>query len=212
MDALAASRWSQVTNALIRKRESGMRVKEVNADRWDDVAQVMGTNGASAGCWCMFWRLTNQQIQAHTADDNRAALQAIVSSEEHAGLLLYDDDEPIGWCSAAPRPDFPRLFHTKGITVDGPEDSSVWSVVCIFVRRECRRQGVAGKLLDAAVIYAREHGAAVVEGYPLADAEQGRRSGLSSGTIEMFTRAGFTRHEASGQTLSGRRVVMRRMV
>ena len=138
------------------------------------------------------FRLT---VQAHSADDNRAALQAIVSSEEHPGLLLYVDAEPAGWCSVAPRPVFPRLFHTKGINPEDPEDASVWSVVCIFVRREHRRQGVAGKLLDAAVEYAREHGAAVVEGYPVADADQGRRSGLSSGTIGLFTRAGFTRHE-----------------
>jgi GNAT superfamily N-acetyltransferase len=189
-----------------------MRVEEVNADRWDDVAQVMGTNGGSAGCWCMFWRLTNQQIQAHTADDNCAALQATVSSEEHPGLLLYNDDEPIGWCSVAPRPDFPRLFHTKGINPEDLDDAAVWSVVCIFVKREYRRQGVAGKLLDAAVAYAREHGAAVVEGYPVADADQGRRSGLSSGTIGLFTHAGFTRHEAPSQALSGRRVVMRRVI
>jgi GNAT superfamily N-acetyltransferase len=160
----------------------------------------------------MFWRLTNQQIQAHTADDNRAALQAIVTSEEHPGLLLYDGAEPIGWCSVAPRPVFPRLFHTKGINPADPEDASVWSVVCIFVKRDYRRQGGAGKLLDAAVAYAREHGAAVVEGYPLTDADQGRRSGLSSGTIGLFIRAGFTRREVSGQTSSERRVVMRRLV
>jgi GNAT superfamily N-acetyltransferase len=160
----------------------------------------------------MFWRLTNQQSQAQTADDNRAALQTIVSSEEHPGLLLYDGDEPVGWRSVAPRPNFPRLFHTKGINPEDPEDIAIWSVVCIFIRREYRRQGVAGKLLDAAVEYARDHGAAVVEGYPVADAEQGRRSGLSSGTIGLFTRAGFTRHEVPGQMSSGRRVVVCRVV
>ncbi len=189
-----------------------MRVEEVNADRWDDVAQVMGANGASSGCWCMFWRLTNQQIQARTADDNRAALQRIVSSGEHPGLLLYVDAEPVGWCSVAPRPDFPRLFHTKGIHPEDPEDVSVWSVVCILVKREYRRQGVAGKLLDAAATYARDHGAAIVEGYPLANADEGRRSGLSSGTISLFTRAGFSMYNAPGHAPTGRRVVMRRAV
>jgi GNAT superfamily N-acetyltransferase len=95
---------------------------------------------------------------------------------------------------------------------EDPEDTSVGSVVCSFVKRDYRRQGVAGNLLDAAVTYAGEHGAAVVEGYPLADADQGRRSGLSSGTISLFTCAGCIRHEASDQTSSGRRVVMRRAV
>jgi hypothetical protein len=56
---------SQSANVLIFKyaeEASGMRVEGVTADRWDDIAQVMGTNGASAGCWRMFWRRTNQEI------------------------------------------------------------------------------------------------------------------------------------------------------
>jgi hypothetical protein len=51
-----------------------MRVGAVNAGRWDDVAQAMGSNGASVGCWRMFWRPTKLEIQAQTADENRAAL------------------------------------------------------------------------------------------------------------------------------------------
>jgi GNAT superfamily N-acetyltransferase len=157
----------------------------------------------------MFWRLTNQEIQANSADDNRAALQATVCSEAPAGLVLYAGSEPVGWCSVAPRPSFPRLFHTKGINVEDPQDVSVWSVVCVFVQKGYRRTGIAGKLLDAAVEYARDHGAASVEGYPVVDANQGRKAGLSSGTMSLFTRAGFTRQD---QVTAGRRVVMRRVL
>ena len=27
-------------------------------DRWDDFVKVFGQNGACAGCWCMYWRIT----------------------------------------------------------------------------------------------------------------------------------------------------------
>jgi GNAT superfamily N-acetyltransferase len=98
----------------------------------------------------------------------------------------------MGWCSVAPRPAFARLFHTRGIAIADPTNSSVWSVVCIFVKRGHRRHGIAGKLLDAAVSYASDHGASVVKGYPVADAQAGKSSGLSSGTVDLFTRAEFS--------------------
>lgn len=184
-----------------------IRIHPADADRWADVVAVMGVNGAFSGCWCMFWRLTNQQIQGNTADDNRAGLEAAVCSGEPAGLLLYDGTEPIGWCSVAPRPVFARLARTKGITPDDPHDPSVWSIVCVFIKRDYRRNGLTGVLLDAAVEFAGEHGAAIVEGYPVADGDGGSRGGLSSGTVGLFTRAGFTMHVRPS---TGRRVVMRR--
>ena len=38
--------------------------------RWADVAEVMGENGGYSGCWCMFWRLNNQEIHTKTASDS----------------------------------------------------------------------------------------------------------------------------------------------
>jgi hypothetical protein len=99
-------------------------IQVATADRWSDIMHVMGANGASGGCWCMFWRLTNQQLQANTANDNRAALQATVCSGEPAGLIIYAASEPIGWCSVAPRTEFPRLLHTKGLNLQHPDDPS----------------------------------------------------------------------------------------
>jgi hypothetical protein len=70
---------------------------------------------------------------------------------------------------------------------------------------------VAGALLDAAVGYARGEGAAVLEGYPV-DTAAGRMPAaaeLYTGTVDLFTRAGFTEH---AHPATGRRVVMRRAV
>ena len=56
--------------------------------------------------------------------------------------------------------------------------------------------------------YAGRQGASVVEGYPVTDAGTGRRSQLSSGTVGMFERAGFSMPAPP----SGRRVLMRLQV
>lgn len=184
-------------------------IQKATAARWDDVTRVMGANGAYGGCWRSFWRLTNQEALVTSAEDNRAALQRLVCSDAPAGLLLYEDAEPAGWCSVAPHAAFPRLWHTKGITIERPDDASVWSVMCVYLTKGHRRRGLSSKLIDAAVAYASERGASIIEGYPVADPSQGKPSGLATGTIGMFARAGFTMQD---QPPSGRRVVMRRAV
>ena len=58
--------------------------------------------------------------------------------------------------------------------------------------RRARGRGVAAALLDAAVAYAREHGATTLEAYPV-DAGDGRIPAANAyhGTLGMFERAGF---------------------
>lgn len=181
-------------------------IRVANASTWHDVATVMGPKGAFGGCWCTFWRLTNQEIHSQTPDDNRAQMEALVRSGEPVGLVAYLDETPVGWCQVAPRPSFPRLFNTRGLDVDDPEDHSVWSIVCVYVARSARGRGIADLLAGEAVDYATAQGASVVEAYPVTDATTARRGQLSSGTVGMFTRAGLT---LAGPT-TGRRVVMRR--
>src|SRR5580700_5605610 len=77
-------------------------IRPVSPGRWDDVAEVMGENGGYSGCWCMFWRLDNQEIHTKTASDNRAALREMIAAGQPIGLLLYQDDQPAGWCQVAP--------------------------------------------------------------------------------------------------------------
>jgi GNAT superfamily N-acetyltransferase len=105
-------------------------------------------------------------------------------------LIGYRDGEPIGWVSLGPRDDYARLKHSR---VLAPVDEKpVWSIVCFVVARTARRQGVANALLEAAIIYAREHGARLLEAYPV-DTSGARISSANvyKGTLSMFERAGF---------------------
>ena len=81
-------------------------------------------------------------------------------------------------------------------------DDAVWSVVCFFVSRSRRGEGLAHRLLEAAVAYAAARGARVVEAYPVApDSPSYRFMGLTS----WFEAAGFRRVGTAGS----RRHVMR---
>ncbi len=66
--------------------------------------------------------------------------------------------------------------------------------MCFVVGRRARGQGVAAALLDAAIGYARDHGAPTLEAYPVEVARGDRIPSANAyrGTLAMFERAGFT--------------------
>ena len=47
------------------------------------------------------------------------------------------------------------------------DNEPVWSIVCLFIARLFRRQGISVRLLRAAVDHARQGRARIVEGYPV---------------------------------------------
>jgi len=67
-----------------------------------------------------------------------------------------------------------------------------WAIVCFYVVRGERRGGVAAALLEAAVAFAADHGAAAVEGYPKDTAGTKRHANeMFVGSRSMFQAAGF---------------------
>jgi GNAT superfamily N-acetyltransferase len=106
------------------------------------------------------------------------------------GLLAYSDGAPAGWVSLAPREEFGRLNRSRNLKA--VDDQPVWSIVCFFIHRKHRNQGVASRLVEAAVEYAREHGAAAVEAYPYDTGEERvQSSSIFTGVMGMFLTAGF---------------------
>lgn len=180
-------------------------------DSFADVTRLFGPNGANSGCWCMWWRLSNSEWNATAKQGRHDALRSIVDSGGPAGLLGYTPDgSPVGWVAVAPRPEFPRLLRSKTLRLTDPDDPRIWSLNCLFIHRTRRRAGIGDALLAAAVTHAAEHGAAAVEGYPVAADGIRRSSGeMFTGTVGLFQRAGFRVYD---RPVAGRRVVMRRDV
>jgi GNAT superfamily N-acetyltransferase len=117
-------------------------------------------------------------------------MKAIVDSGRVPGILAYHEGRPVGWCSVAPREEFPRLERSR--TLKPVDDEPVWSVVCFFIAKSYRRRGVARRLLQAALNYVRESGGRIVEGYPV----EPKKIGIPDlfayhGLASMFRTAGF---------------------
>ncbi len=168
-----------------------LRFHPLTAGRWSDFERLFGERGACGGCWCMWWRLTGKQFEAGKGEPNRRAMRELVAAGEVPGILAYAGDEPVGWCALAPRERFARLARSR---ILAPVDERpVWSVVCFFVHKRYREQGVSVALLEAAVEHARGCGAGAVEGYPV-EPRKDRAPAIFvyTGLAAAFRRAGFT--------------------
>ena len=168
-----------------------LRCHPVSRERWEDLEQLFGPRGACGGCWCMWLRLSRAQFERQKGQGNRNAMKRLVDADRSPGVLAYVNGQPVGWCSVAPRDEFPRLETSR--TLQRVDDHPVWSVVCFYVARPWRRRGVTVGLLRAAVDHARKMGATIVEGYPV-EPRTPDMPGVFAwpGLVAAFRQVGFT--------------------
>ncbi len=140
-------------------------VHPVTKERWSDLETLFGSNGAYSNCWCTFWRLKRSEYARMQPEQKKAVLQEMTLKDQVPGLLATLDGQPIGWCSLGRRESFIALENSR--TLKRIDETPVWSVVCFFVHKSHRRQGVMRALVHGAVEYARSQGARVLEAYPL---------------------------------------------
>jgi GNAT superfamily N-acetyltransferase len=188
---------------------TGIEVVPATADRWADVATVLGRNG-DLGCWCQAPRGFDAGGYGKTGPGvRRALLQGQLAEDPPPGMLAYVDGEVAGWCGFGVRPQLPRLEHSR--TIPKVDDQPVWSILCFNVRVGFRRRGVAAALLAGVVDLARRSGAPGVEAYPI-DPE-GDRVDVGFGYVgvtPMFEKAGFRRVvETSAHSDRRPRILMR---
>jgi len=183
-----------------------IEVHPVTPERWGDMEALFGERGACGGCWCMWWRLTSREFEAAKGEQNRCAIAELVASGRTPGLLAYHYGEPIGWCSTAPRREFPRLARSR--ILKPVDDQPVWSVVCLFVARPWRRRGVSVALLEAAVEHVTASGGRIIEGYAVEPKKDAMPDAFAfHGLASAYRAAGFVEVARRSPT----RPIMRRM-
>ena len=137
----------------------------------------------------MWWRLGRAAFEKNKGQGNKWALRRIVASGKPVGVLAYSVGKPVGWCAVAPREVYTRLANSRVLK---PVDAqSVWSVSCFYVTPSYRRTGLSIVLLKAAVDYAKQNGANIVEGYPQDVRKNIPAAFAWSGLLPAFRQAGF---------------------
>jgi GNAT superfamily N-acetyltransferase len=174
---------------------SELDIQPLTPERIPDLATLFEQGGDPKFCWCAYFRIRGFDFSGGSKTRHRGVLEQAAddtAAEGRApGLVAYADGDVVGWVSVGPREDYERLMHSK---VLAPVDEvPVWSIVCFVVGRRSRGQGIATALLDAAIDYARGHGATMLEAYPV-EVQPGKRIGAGEvykGTVSMYERAGF---------------------
>lgn len=179
-------------------------IRPANPDTWPDFADLMGERGGYGGCWCMTWRLSAKAFDAGKGEGNRGSMKALFDGDNEVsnvppGLLAYDGDQAVAWCSVAPRRQFRRLESSR--VLKPVDDEEVWSVSCFLIRKSHRKQGLSLLLLEAACDFVREQGGRIIEGYPIAPVKQPYPAVYAwTGFHEVFLSAGFSEVSRRSET------------
>jgi len=84
----------------------------------------------------MFWRLDRSDFKKLKGEGTKAVLREMTLNNEVPGLLAYDQDQAVGWCSIGPREGYLALGNSR--ILKRIEVSPVWSIVCFFVAKSSR--------------------------------------------------------------------------
>ena len=172
-----------------------IKIRELKKDDWPNLEILFGERGACGGCWCMYWRIPHggKMWQAAVGKPNRTAMKKLVSGGRAHGILAFDSDQPVGWCSFGKRLDFPRTETVKAFRRD--DIDNVWSINCFYLDRHYRNRGVAHLLAEKAVAAIKRRKGQIIEAYPVTLTKDGAKLPAAfsyTGPEIVFQKLGFT--------------------
>jgi GNAT superfamily N-acetyltransferase len=92
---------------------------------------------------------------------------------------------------------FVELFGDKGACGNSRvhkriDDLAVWSITCLFIKKDFRKSGISVQLLKGAVQYAKENKIRIIEAYPTIPTKDKIPDSFAwIGLYKSFERAGF---------------------
>ncbi|MGE5830883.1 MAG: GNAT family N-acetyltransferase [Micromonosporaceae bacterium] len=167
----------------------------VGPDDWPTVDNFFGPKGLVEYCWCQYFRMESKDYSRCRSAARRAKLADLVKTGERVGVLGSVDGVPVGWVGVGPRLGFPRLLRSRAAKLlKGDDPARIWSIVCVYLAREHRHQGLLRVLVNHAVEWARDEKADLIEAYPEddRDPESGFDPYSFRGRVSTFEACGFT--------------------
>jgi GNAT superfamily N-acetyltransferase len=168
----------------------GLKFHPLTAQRWPDLVQLFGSNGACGGCWCMWWKRSSADFQQKKGAPNRRSFKAMVDRGDVPGFLAYEGGQPIGWCAVEPRERYSGLARSRSLAP--VDDAPVWSITCLFVKAGHRRSGLSRAMLEHAKRFVGERGGRLIEGYPKDPSGFPGANSMWTGAASTFRKAGFS--------------------
>ena len=172
---------------------------------WESLLKLFGEKGACGGCWCMTWRLVSKEYEKSKGAHNRELFYQLVKNKEPLGVIAFEDGKPIGWCSISPGEKLIRLENSR--LFKRIDDTPVWSITCMFIKKEYRKKGISSMLIQEATLYAFLKGAKVIEAYPVISTKNKTMPDVFVyyGLVNAYKKAGFKKVKQASE----HRLIMR---
>jgi GNAT superfamily N-acetyltransferase len=190
------------------KIKSKFNFYPVTKNNWKDFENLFGEKGACAGCWCMYWRMRRKEYDKLRGEGTKKKMKDLIFKGTVPGILAYDNNQPVGWCSVAPREDFSVLENSR--VLKRIDDKSVWSIVCFYIIKNYRRKGLSIDLIKAVKKYVKDNKGTIIEGYPV-EPKKGKTADVFAwtGIASAFRKAGFEEVERRSETRPIMRFVLK---
>lgn len=191
--------------------------KELSPATWPDFEALFTRGNGWDFCWCMHHHrcrpLPNSEKlrRAERSRANHPDKKALVMKGCSHGILVYRDQEPVGWCQYGRAEELPRIDDDRNYRGLAPEKQTLplWRITCFVVDKRYRQQGIGSRALEVALASIKSQGGGLVEAYPVVDWQGASFGNVSThGTVSMFRKQGFKRVAQFGP----RNVLMRRTV
>lgn len=127
-----------------------IEIKRLTKDRKDDYLFffdriIFDENPDRSKCYCYDYHFLGD-VDTCTREQSRSAVINLIEQNKLRGYLVFDNDQPIGWCNVNDRSNYQRLLRDYDY-VDNPDDK-VCSIVCFLIHPDYRRQGIAQRILE----------------------------------------------------------------
>ena len=104
----------------MNKPPLAVTTSELCPELWPAVETLFAATGACGGCWCQAWRIEKGERWADVKGPRaKERLRRGVLSGEVHGVLAFDGEMPVGWCTFGPRDSFPRLNRARSLNDPG---------------------------------------------------------------------------------------------
>jgi len=142
------------------------------------------------GCYCHCYHFEGDMSKwgDRSGDANRNASIKLISTNKMTGFLAYDQDQPIGWCNANIKENFPALISDPDINYVSNE--KVASIVCFLIAPEYRRKGIARQLLYFIWETFKQKNFDYLEAYPRRNVTSAAHN--YKGPLKMYESDGFS--------------------
>jgi len=166
-----------------------IRLTALTKDKLADFKDLLGSS-EFGGCFCAVWTGYDETWETRCADrsqPNFLITKQNVEAGKHAGYLVYQGDDLVGWTGSGPKTAFPFLKEKLGSRLSEFSEK-IWSVGCLAVKESFRGKGLAGLIVQAVAAEAIKHNASSLEAYPTKPFHEPR---IFRGTYRLYERMGF---------------------